>query len=274
MPERPQQTVLPAIRALIDATGLAAMPMSVSARHCHLTRESMDALFGPGSELTVLREVSQPGQYAANQTVGFRGTKGEFKSVRIIGPLRKATQVEVSFTDARMLGIAPPLRNSGDLDESEGGVLIGPKGEFTLDDGVIIAWRHVHMSPKDAETYRVSDGERVAVYAEGQRPTLFDDCIIRVHPNFALDFQIDTDEGNACGHYDGARAWLLPGGLTGSLPGPKGQVPHGKTLITEQDVHKAHQEKRTLWADENTIITPSAHDADNRAGVIKRRATP
>ena len=272
MAERPSQTILPAIKGLIALTGLKAMPMSVSARHCHLTRESMDALFGPGSELTVLREVSQPGQFAANETVGFRGPKGEFKSVRIIGPLRKITQVEVSLTDARMLGINPPLRNSGDLDESGEGLLFGPKGQFRIDDGVIIAWRHVHMSPADAAYYQVEDGQRVAVYAEGQRPLLFDDVIIRVSPSYALDFQIDTDEGNACGWVDGTRAWLLPPWL-GEITAKASKDPQAKALITERDVLDAHHQKRTIWADPDTIITPSAQDANNRHPVIKHRAS-
>lgn len=272
MAERPAGSKLPAISSLIDKLGFKPMPMSVSARHCHLTRESMDALFGTGSELTVLREVSQPGQYAANQTVGLRGPKGDLKSVRIIGPLRKETQVEISYTDARMLGMDPPLRLSGDLDESEGATLTGPKGEFKLDDGVVIAWRHVHMHTSDAEYYGVKDGDKVGVYAEGRRPLLFDDVIIRVKPDFALDFQIDTDEGNACGWVDGTRAWLLPPWANdAAMPETAGQKTGNPILIAERDVMDAHLEGRTLWAGPDTIITPSARDADQRYKVIRQR---
>jgi acetate kinase len=174
-----------------------SIPVGVSVRHMHLSREHCDVLFGKGYELTMKRPVSQPGQYVCRETVDVVGPKGELEGVGIINPLRKETQVEVSRTDAFGLGVNPPLRESGQLDGSPGITLRGPKGTVTLSRGVILAQRHVHMHPDDAKRFGVSDKNVIKVRVEGDREMTFGDVIVRVSDQFALDMHLDTDEANA-----------------------------------------------------------------------------
>jgi acetate kinase len=176
-----------------------AIPIGVSVRHVHLTREHCDALFGPGYELTERRPVSQPGQYVCRETVDLLGPKGMVERVAIINPLRKETQVEVSRTDAIALGVNPPLRESGRLEGTPGLTLRGPAGTVTLERGVILAHRHVHMSPEDARRLGVADKNVIRVRVDGERETVFGDVIVRVSEQFALDMHLDTDEANAAG---------------------------------------------------------------------------
>ena len=173
--------------------------VEVSARHIHLNREDMDLLFGAGSELHPMKELSQPGQYASEEKVTLVGPKGK-SSVRVLGPLRNETQVELSLTDARSLGVKAMIRESGDLEGTTGDLtLVGPAGEKAITSGVIAAKRHVHMTPADAERFGVENGEIVNVLVKGKggRSTVFGDTVIRVSPKFALAMPIDTDECNA-----------------------------------------------------------------------------
>ncbi|MCF0173490.1 MAG: phosphate propanoyltransferase [Bacteroidales bacterium] len=169
-----------------------------SARHVHVTREALETLFGAGFELEVKKPLSQPGQYVSFQKVDVVGPKGSLKC-SILGPVRPENQVEVSFTDARTLGITAPIRESADIAGSAPCKIVGPEGEVELSEGVIIAKRHVHMTPADAEVFGVTNGQIVKV--EIQQPTgrklIFDDTVIRVSPKYALAMHIDTDESNA-----------------------------------------------------------------------------
>ncbi len=174
------------------------VPIAVSARHVHLDRAGMDALFGPGSELTPLRPLSQPGQYACEETVTVVGPRGRLENVRVLGPLRKANQVEVSRTDEFLLGVDAPIRQSGHTKDSAPVTLVGPKGSLALTEGLICAWRHIHMHPDDAAAYGVSDGDEVEVAVTGgPRDLVFGDVLVRVHEQFVLEMHIDTDEANA-----------------------------------------------------------------------------
>lgn len=173
------------------------IPIEVSARHVHLTQESVNKLFGKGYKLKVLKELSQPGQFAAQETIDVIGPKGEIKEVRIIGPCRLFNQVEVSKTDGYKLGDLPPIRVSGDIVGTPGFTLRGPKGEVKIDKGLISAMNHIHMSPKDAKKFNVKDKQKVSVEILGKRALTFENVIVRVHPKFHLSFQVDIDEANA-----------------------------------------------------------------------------
>lgn len=173
------------------------IPVSISARHVHLNREAMDTLFGEGYELTVFKELSQPGQYASNEKVTLAGIKGVFEGVRILGPLRDINQVEISMTDARKLGIKPPVRSSGDIAGSSPITLIGPHGSLVLKEGCIVSERHIHMNPTDAANYGVSNGDRVMVRIHNEKGGILDNVIVRIRNDFELDMHIDTDDANA-----------------------------------------------------------------------------
>ncbi|EEM16654.1 hypothetical protein bpmyx0001_24560 [Bacillus pseudomycoides DSM 12442] len=173
------------------------IPIGVSNRHVHLTSEDLEKLFGEGYELLVAKELSQPGEFAAKETVTIKTEKAEIPKVRILGPIRKFTQVEISKTDARKLGVDAPIRASGNIDGTPGITLIGPKGSLKIEKGVIIAERHIHMTPQDAEKFQVKDGQYASVKVEGNRGLIFNQVLIRVKDTYALDMHIDTDEANS-----------------------------------------------------------------------------
>lgn len=188
------------------------IPVAVSARHVHLTQETVEALFGEGYHLTERNPLSQPGQFACNETVTLVGPKRSLERVRILGPARKANQVEISRTDEFTLGIDAPVRGSGDVANSPGIVLEAPSGKrVELKQGVICAWRHIHMTPDDAEHFGVKDRDvvDVAIDSVEGRDLIFGDVLIRVSPKYALEMHIDTDEGNAAGMTRGAQATLV-----------------------------------------------------------------
>lgn len=172
--------------------------VETSARHVHVTREALDILFGEGYELTSKKDLSQPGQFACEERVKVVGTKGQFPAVSILGPIRNACQVELSASDARSIGVPAVLRESGDIGGSAGCVLVGPNGEVELDEGVIVAKRHIHMTPRDAKRIGVEDKQIVSVKIDSDgRSLVFGDVVIRVSDKFALAMHIDTDESNA-----------------------------------------------------------------------------
>ena len=173
------------------------VPVSISARHLHLQQEHVEILFGKGYQLTFFKEISQPGQYACNEKVTLKGPKGVIENVRVLGPLRKQTQIEIARTDARKLGVAPPVRNSGNLAGSAPITLIGPNGSVSLAEGCIIADRHIHMTPKDAVAYGVTDKQKVSVLINGEKGGIMGQVTIRVNERYALDMHIDTDDANA-----------------------------------------------------------------------------
>lgn len=185
--------------AAVHGAHARPIPIGVSVRHVHLSRAACDALFGPGYELTRRRDVSQPGQYVTRETVDLIGARDELRGIAIIGPLRAETQVELARTDAIRLGVNPPLRQSGMLDGTPGMRLRGPRGELAIERGVIIAKRHVHMSPEDARRFGVSDGDAIEIRAGGDREATLGDIAVRVDPHFALDLHLDTDEANGTG---------------------------------------------------------------------------
>ncbi len=173
--------------------------VETSARHVHVTEETLATLFGEGYKLTVKKELSQPGQYASNERVTVVGPKKELANVSILGPCRKFNQVELSATDARSIGIDAPIRESGDIKGSGKCTLVGPCGSVELEEGVIVAKRHIHMTEEDAAEYGVKNGDIVSVLIENEngRKTIFGDTVIRVSPSFRLAMHIDTDESNA-----------------------------------------------------------------------------
>jgi putative phosphotransacetylase len=174
--------------------------VEVSARHAHVSREHLDILFGKGYELTVKKYLSQPGQFAANERVDVIGPKRELKNVSILGPVRSSTQVEISLTDARSIGVVAPIRESGDIKQSASCKLVGPKGEVELEEGVIVAKRHIHLTPEDAKKFNVKDKEIVSVKIDTDgRSSILGDVVIRIREDFASAMHIDTDEGNAVG---------------------------------------------------------------------------
>lgn len=171
--------------------------LETSARHCHLSQEDLDKLFGAGYSLTNKKDLSQPGQFACEEKVTVVGEKGETK-MSILGPVRKATQVEISLTDARAVGLVAPIRESGDLKDAGKCKIIGPKGEIECEHAVICAKRHIHATPQDANELSISNGEIVKVEVDSpERKAIFDDVVVRISDNYKLAMHIDTDESNA-----------------------------------------------------------------------------
>lgn len=175
--------------------------VEISARHVHLSQADLETLFGKGYELTVKKALSQPGQFASNERVRVIGTKGEFPAVSILGPVRKATQVEISLTDARSIGVNAPVRESGDIAGSGACRLVGPAGEIEISEGVIAAKRHIHATVADAERMGLENGQIVSVEipTANERSLIFGDVVVRVSDSYALAMHIDTDESNAAG---------------------------------------------------------------------------
>lgn len=187
-----------------------SIPIGVSNRHIHLCRADMDILFGAGSELTRMKDLGQPGQYACEEVVSIRSAKGQLNKVRILGPLREETQVEISVADGYTLGIKPPVRESGSLDDTPGIELIGPSGSVHKQYGVIAALRHIHMSPGDAETFGVKDKDIVRVtVGDNVRAATFSNVLVRVSEKYQLEMHIDVDEANAVGVKTGGAAYIF-----------------------------------------------------------------
>ncbi len=180
---------------------LKTFPIETSARHIHLSREDCDKLFGEGYELSPMKELFEPGHFVSVEHVSIIGPRDELKDVSVIAPLREQTQVEISLSDARRLGLKPPIRISGDLAGSEKCKIRGPKGEVELEEGVIVAKRHLHISKKDAKELQVQEGQNLSVLAESaERSVVFRDVIVRIGPDdFNVAMHVDTDEANAAG---------------------------------------------------------------------------
>lgn len=191
------RAVMEAMRQKEASSNGYLVPVGVSARHIHLTQEHVETLFGAGYHLTKKKEL-MGGQYACNEQVTIVGLKlRAIENVRVLGPVRKATQVEISSTDAIKLGIKAPIRESGNIAASAPIAVVGPRGVIYLEEGCIIAQRHIHMSPEDARAAGVHDGEVVSVQADNERGTIFNHVKIRVQESFTLEMHIDTDEANA-----------------------------------------------------------------------------
>lgn len=171
--------------------------VEMSARHIHVTQADLEKLFGKGATLTPKRELSQPGQYLSEERVDLVGPKKTIANVSILGPTRPETQVEISLTDARTLGVSAPVRMSGDVAGSGAITIKGPAGEITIEEGVIAAKRHIHMTPEDAKKMGLTDGQNVSVKVETERGIIFEETVLRVSEKFATAMHIDTDEANA-----------------------------------------------------------------------------
>lgn len=246
------------------------IPIGVSARHVHLAQAEVEQLFGENYQLTPKFELSQPGQFAAEETVVIAGPKGSIERVRILGPARTLTQVEVSWTDAMKLGVKPPLRISGDIKDSSPVTLIGPKGSVVLPEGLIIAQAHIHMSPADSERFQVVDGQSVQIKVQGLRPIILSNVMIRVSERYRLEMHIDTDEANAGLIQQGAFAEIVNGQVMEPLtvkemplvakqaPAKQSIYHFEKKLLSQVDVLEI--EAQEIVVPKRTIVTALAYD--------------
>ncbi len=186
------------------------IPVGVSNRHIHLSRGDLEALYGAGYELTPMKDLSQPGQYACKETLTIIGPSlRPIENVRVLGPVRNSSQVEISATDSYVLKVKPPVRESGNIKGSAPVTIVGPKGVVELDEGCIIANRHIHMSPSDADKFGVKDCDTVTVDVDGKRRTRWFDVQVRVHKDFRLEMHVDTDDANAAGIGNGAKVKIV-----------------------------------------------------------------
>lgn len=185
------------------------IPVGLSNRHVHISEEDLEVLFGEDYNLTELKDLSQPGQYACEEKVDVVGPRGKLEGVRILGPTRDKTQIEISTTDAFTIGVKPMLRNSGDIEGTPGAKIVGPKGEVELKEGLIVAARHIHMHTKDAENFGLKDEDVVKVETEGDRGVIFKNVLVRVSDAFQLELHLDMEEGNAAGLKNGDTVNLI-----------------------------------------------------------------
>lgn len=242
-----------------------AVPVGVSNRHVHLSLEHVRALFGPEASLSRLRDLSQPGQFVAGETVQLAGPNGALTHVRVLGPPRRETQVEVCRTDAYRLGLRPPVRDSGELEGTPGAVLLGPAGTVVLARGVILAARHIHLTPDEAGRLGLHDRQQVDVEVTGPRAGVMRRVLVRVSDRFVFELHVDTDEANAYSLQNGDTAWLLPpfhlpppalGSATDEAP-PEVAL----ALVTERDVAGAAARNGRLILQPGALVTPLARDA-------------
>ena len=279
------------------------VPVMSSNRHCHLSQADVEALFGPGYQLTKMRDLVQPGQFACNERVTIETPKGKMV-LRVVGPARKETQVELSITDSVKLGLKPPIRMSGELEGSPGCTLSNGDRHVTLSKGVIVAARHLHMSPDDAKAFGLKDGDVVSLKVEGPRPALLENVLVRSGEAHLMEAHIDTDEANACALTDGQLCRVikneacsacaadpkLASALTSMLktapqpaapavytpspaPAPKKNTmldlsTEARRLITEADVLDAIQQKyKIIRYAPDAILTPLARDTASAKGI-------
>ena len=269
--------------------GSKYVPVGISARHVHLSVRDIETLFGPGYQLTPIKPLVQPGQFAAKEQVTLAGPKGRLEKVRILGPARGETQVELALTDAMKLGIQNcPIRMSGDLAGTPGLKLLGPKGTLELPQGVIAAARHLHLTQAQAQAYGVHDQQAVNVRITGPRPCLLENVVCRVGAAHELELHLDTDEANACALKNGDLAELvLPGqpgahACTGSCRTGGCSCGHGSAapetpsapeqevleLVTERDVNDAFRDNHPqVYCEKKALITPAAADRAAETGI-------
>lgn len=184
------------------------VPVGLSNRHAHLSQADIDVIFGKGYELTNMKDLKQPGQYACEEKITVVGPKGSL-TMRVLGPARKQSQIEISVTEGFVLGVKPPVRHSGDLVGSPGGKIVGPKGEVEISEGIIAASRHVHMHTSDGERFGIKDRDIISVKVDGERGLVFNNVLARVNEAFALEFHVDIDEGNGSGLKNGDNVEII-----------------------------------------------------------------
>lgn len=269
------------------------VPVGVSARHVHLTQHDLEALFGPGYQLTPIKPISQPGQFASQEQVAIIGPKGRIDKVRVLGPVRPETQIEISVSDSFVLGAKNcPIRLSGDLDGTPGVTIEGPKGSITISKGLIVAARHLHMNDEQARAYGIHDGQVVSLHVGGARPCTMEGVICRTGAKHELEVHIDTDEANACGLKTGdlmelvqeraperssaCKGTCLTGACTcGNHSTQKAEpkepeIPEDEILdlVTERDLNEALRANKTaVYCEKKALITPSAADRSNETGI-------
>jgi putative phosphotransacetylase len=245
------------------------IPVGVSNRHMHLTREMLDILFGSGFELTVYRNLLQRGEFASEQFVKMVGPKGAIERVRILGPLREKSQIEISRTDAFTLGLNPPVGLFTKLPDGESITLTGSKGLLTVDENVMISRRHIHISPQEAEQIGVQDQEIVFVAPLTEtgdpaqsRVVIFGNVLVRVKDTYVLQMHIDTDEANASGLKSGDQVYVVQSSLRYNVN------LNGRRLVTENDVRKAIMQGQKLKIEKGMIVTPAAKELGKHRGVF------
>lgn len=238
--------------------------VGVSNRHLHLSQQDLDTVFGQGYLLTLMKDLSQPGQFAAKETVTIAGPKGSIEGVRILGPCRKQTQVEIMRSDCFKLGLDAPLRESGSVAGSAPCTIIGPKGSVYIKEGVIVAKRHIHMSLSDAASYGLKDGQVVAFRSSGERSTVFDNVVVRASDRFSLEAHLDLDEANCADIKNGDPVYIVTdnfGGQTVVSATAKIAAVTYIDLVTEDIVRRAAKNNESIYAKKNAIYTPLAKDA-------------
>lgn len=274
MKEKMIEDIVKQVIAKLDQKNKQAdgsIPIAVSARHIHLQQEHVDILFGPNYALTKRHDLSQPGQFAANETLMIAGPKGSISRVRILGPVRPASQVEVSVTDAFTLGVKAPLRESGDIAGSSPITLIGPSGAVHLEEGLIIAQAHIHMNPQEADVLGVTDGQFVQVEVNSERPVTIKQVKVRVSSRYVLEMHIDTDEANAGFITQGTIGNIIYPSESPTIttyqydekhairPKPVTEIKiYDKKLLSKEDI--ASIEEDIIHVAKRTIVTALAYD--------------
>jgi putative phosphotransacetylase len=279
-----KQFILNHVLTELASGGTYFFPVAVSARHVHLTKKDFEILFGHGKTMTHYKSLSQPGQFACEETVEVAGPKGSIKRVRVLGPDRNETQVEISVSDSFTLGIKPDIRMSGNVAGTPGCTIIGPAGKTTISRGTIVAARHVHLSEKQATAYGVKEGDTVFIKTPAPRQGIIGNIAVRIGKDFELEIHLDTDEANGNGILCGT---ILEGGtgtpmqpvrqstggcgcrtVPGAVSCPCQQVPGGLDLITERDVNNALlRGEKTVYCAVKGFISPAATDRAMEKGI-------
>ena len=248
--------------------GAYYLPVAVSARHAHLSKKDFETLFGPEKIMTRYKDLSQPGQFACEETVEITGPKGSIKKVRILGPTRNETQVEISVSDCFSLGIKPEIKMSGNIAATPGCTITGPNGKVTIDQGVIVAARHVHISEEQAAAYGVKDGDTVFLKAPAPREGILGGITVRVGKDFDLEVHLDTDEANGNGIVCGS---ILEAGIENgraAVSSPSVDSEAALELITERNVNDAASRGvKTLYCTAKGFISPAAVDRAKEKGI-------
>ena len=243
------------ILSQLNTSDSLSVPVEVSARHVHLSKEDVEKLFGSGHALTKKRDLSQPGQFLAEERVSIVTNKGVFHNVAVLGPERSHTQVELSLTDAKALGVKAPVRQSGDINGCPGIMIMSDKSGVFADESVIVAQNHIHMTPADAKHYGVTDGQIVKVRMATERPITFENVIIRVSEKFALAMHIDFDEANACQFEKGQAGYIVNGNDSKSEPVVKPEIKFSEPIKAECQtaVVKENVGQENKYADKKVI---------------------
>lgn len=277
-PSAVAQSTKTSLQITFSQSGNPLIPVGISNRHLHITHEHLDILFGRDYQLTLRNNLSQRGEFAANETVTIVGRNGKFLSnVRILGPIRPYTQVEISKTDGYAIGILPPIRESGDINNTTSVTIIGPAGSTTLPNGLIRANRHIHLDPDSAAKLGVKDKQIVKVRSTSQKPTIFESVMIRIKDTFVPEIHLDTDDANAADLSNGDTVELLlkeeitypnPTAITNErkkiIPAEKSK----HTIITQKDIYIAKMNGiKEVIVPNDAIVTDIAHEYARREGI-------